>query len=74
MIEDYEFLRSGGSADFLSALQKRMESGELKGRAFTSLFYPSPSCCCRKTSVAPRDAAQINPVDQPGGDVGHRET
>jgi hypothetical protein len=26
MIEDYEFLRSGGSSDFLSALQKGMES------------------------------------------------
>jgi hypothetical protein len=25
MIEDYEFLRSGGGSDFLSALQKRME-------------------------------------------------
>jgi len=25
MIEDYEFLRSGGSSDFLSALQNRME-------------------------------------------------
>jgi len=25
MIEDYEFLRSGGSSDFLSALQKGME-------------------------------------------------
>jgi len=24
MIEDYEFLRSGGSSDFLSALQRRM--------------------------------------------------
>jgi hypothetical protein len=25
MIEDYEFLRSGGTTDFLSALQKEMK-------------------------------------------------